>query len=210
MKWKELYNKFNHKMYSRITDIKVPINFEANFKNYYKDNKVFFTIFCVFVILMICLAFYTNIKNIFLAIAFTFFIFVCFFYNNTYTFSLNQQETKIKFGTKTYLIKHDDLLNIYLDKHRSKYFVFFPEYTINIIFKDNESQMILSLPTYLLSKSNIIKLFENIDCVELEQQKELEKQITERKNLIKSIAITVFLIFIAFLITGLVILAIQK
>lgn len=210
MKWRELYEKCNHKMYCRITEIKEPLHISANFKNFYKNNKLTFLITIIIIFALIVLTFHSHISQILLASFFTLLLLILFFYNNSYNLHSDKDSLKVNFGTATYEINFDDLLNIYLDKHKSKYVVFTTEYTINIIFKQGDDQMILSLPTYLLTKKDVKKFFNSIECVELEQQKELEKEEAEHKNMLKAIVIITALVLLVIFITTVIVLLFRK
>lgn len=210
MKWKEIYNKCNHKMYCRITEIKKSISINSNFRKYYNNNKVLFIIIVLVMFALVCIAFHSSFMQFIVAIVFILFIFILFFYNNTYNIKFDNEGIKINYGTNKYEILFDNLLNMYLDKHRSKYFVFISEYTINIIFKQDNEQMILSLPTYLLSKNDVFTIMNNCEYVELKQQAELEKKNKEHKNMIKAMIITIGLVLIAFFIAAIIVVLIKK
>ena len=210
MKWKEIYDKCNHKMYCRITEIKQPLHLNANFKKFYTNNKLKLIIAFAIILAIICIVFHSSIAQIAVALLFFIFIAILFFYNNTYSLKSDEKAINVKYGNNDYKIDFNDLLNIYLDKHKSKYFIFIPEYTVNIIFKQDDEQMILSLPTYLLSKNKVMKFFNNLEYIKLEQQDEFEKEKIDHKNMIRAVIITSALILVAVFITTVIVLLLKK
>lgn len=210
MKWKEIYDKCNHKMYCRITKIKQSLHINANFKKFYGNNKLKLILFFVIILLIVCIVFHSSIAQIFTAMVFITFVEILFFYNNSYSLKTDKKKLNVRYGNNDYEIDFNDLLNIYLDKHRSQYLIFIPEYTINIIFKQDDEQMILSLPTYLICKDEIISFFNSIEYVELKQQSEFEKEKVEHKSMVKSVIITASLILAAIFITTVIVLFIKS
>ena len=169
MKWKEIYDKCNHKMYCRITEIKQPLHLNANLKKFYTNKKLKFNYcFCNDINNNMYYNFTPSIAQIASSIIIFYIYFILFFYNNTYSLKSDEKAINVKYGNNDYKIDFNDLLNIYLDKHKSKYFIFIPEYTVNIIFKQDDEQMILSLPTYLLSKNEVMKFFNNLEYIKEE------------------------------------------
>ena len=68
MKWKDIYNECNNKLYCHITDIQGTPTLHANFKIFVKNNKLKMLIFTIVFLVLLFYAYKLNFASIGVAV----------------------------------------------------------------------------------------------------------------------------------------------
>ena len=212
MKWKEVYSKCNHKKYSQINNIKGELKLQSNIKNFITENKIYVIITILAVIGLIMYASKLNISIILASIGLILVLVFFMTYYSTYRIMSKGDTLLVKVNMNETIIEYKDLVNIFLDKKRDSIFLFIPFYiyTLNIVFYQGETQMLMTLPTMMLKKSDVIKFFSNLNVEVLEQQKEEDKRIEQKKATRKAIIITSIVVLTVLLIVGAIVFTITS
>lgn len=239
MKWKELLKKVNTKKYAIITNVKEEVKFKSNFKNWYESHAFLLYAIIIAIIALVIytyrLQWYKVLIVLFALVLLATFIILRY----TYSFTLNEKGLKIKFFQSEVEIPLEKLLNIFVLKDKNDFLFFIRTYKIGVIFEntkekpkeenkilngfdkisgtsnenselENAEQILLTLPTAMVNKKDIAKLFKSIDVKVIEsQQKEEDEEVNEKKKTKKAILITVLIFALVALITGFIIFAIN-
>lgn len=211
MKWKDIYDKCNTKLYCQITDITGNPTLHANFKIFLKNNKLKILIFTVLFLVLLFYAYKLNFASIGVAVVLALILVYALIYNNTYTIEAKKDKLTCNVDFNKMTIDYTDLINVYLSRKNTKILIFFPIYTysLNIIFiKDNE-QVCMTLSTIMLDKNELTKFFNKFKFEILPQQEQEEERIKEEKQAKKAIYITTTIVLIVMFIILLVVFAIK-
>ncbi len=170
---KEIYNKCNHDKYTQITEIKGRSEVKSNYKNFIINYKI-----PMLIIFLILLALFIYIfRNNPILILYCFGIILLFFifaiYNCTYKLRLNEKTLDLQINFQRTQIKTDDLVTIYLSSEKTR-FLGIPmySYSLNIIYAYNEKPMLITIPTVMSNKKQIVKLFANIETEKIKTEEE--------------------------------------
>lgn len=212
MRWSEIYSKCSNKKYSQINNIKGELKLQSNIKNFITENKLYVIITALVVIGLILYTSKLNISIILASIGMLLVLLFFMAYYSTYKIISKGTTMVIKANMNETRIEYNDLINIFLDKKRDNVFLFIPFYiyTLNIVFYQGDTQMIMTLPTMMLRKNDVMKFFKNLNIEVLEQQKDEDKRIEQKKATRKAITITVVVVLLIFLIVGGIIFAITS
>lgn len=110
-------------------------------------------------------------------------------YNSTYKIALNAKELTIVNNLQKETIQTSNLTNIYISRKKMR-FMGFPFYTyiINIMYVQNDNQMLYSLPTVMLNPKQVINFFSNIKTVKIkDEEEEIDRKEKDKKIVIKTI-----------------------
>lgn len=211
MKWKDIYNKCNNKLYCQITNIEGKTSLHSNFKVFVKNNKIKLIIFTIAFFTLLLYAYKLNFVTIGVAIILTLILIFGLIYNNTYTIETKKDKLLCNVDFNKMTIKYSDLLNVYLSRKNSKILIFFPVYNyfLNIIFIKDEQQVCMTLSTIMLDKNELLKFFENFNFEVLPQQEQEDERIKEDKQAKKAIYITTTIVLIVAFIILMVIFAVK-
>lgn len=213
IKWKNVYDKVNHKEYCKILNIEEPAELKSTFSNYLENYKFALLGLIVF-LLVIFLAFYKSGAQAFLiSVALIFLLLILMVLNNTYRISLkNNKINIIGLFNKKETINCNNLCNVYLKRNKYKYWFFVPIYYYNIVFlyKEGEEIMQYSLSTMMLLKKDIIKFFNHFKFEELSVQKIIDQREKENHETKKIFWITTSIILFITIIVVCIVVAIVK
>lgn len=207
LKFAEVYNKCNHNKYSEITEIKGKSELKSNCKNFFKNYGMI-----ILIITLICLGiFIYTFRNNPISILYCFGIIILLFllslYNSTYKITLNDKELSIYSNLQKETIDSSRIINIYISKKKLRFMgIPFYAYTINVIYLQDNNQMMISLPTVMLSPKQVIKFFSTMSIVKIkDEEEEIEKKEKDKKTVIKTIFYVTFaVLLVASIIYGIV------
>lgn len=211
MKWKDIYNKCNNKLYCQITDIKGSPTLHSNFKIFLKNNKAKILIFMIILLALLFYAYKLNLASIGVAIVLVLILVFALIYNNTYTIEAKKDKFIFDVDFNKMTIKYEDLINIYLSRKNTKMLMFFPIYiySLNVIFIKDEQQVCMTLTTIMLDKNELVKFFDNFKFEVLPQQEQEDEKIKEDRQAKKAIYITTAIVFIVLFVILMVVFAIK-
>lgn len=211
MKWKDIYNKVNNKLYCQITDINGNSSLHSNFKVFVKNYKIQIAIFIVLFFALLFYAYKLNFVTIGIAIVMVLILIFGLIYNNTYTIESKNERMVCNVDFSKMTIKYSDLINIYLSRKNSKMLMFFPVYTysLNIIFVKDGQQVCMTLSTIMLDKNEIIKFFDKFKFEVLPQQEQENERIKNERQTKKAIYITTAIVLIVIFVILLIIFAVK-
>lgn len=206
-KFKEIYSKVNHNKYSQIINIKGKTELKSNCKNFLYNYK--FTIIIVVLVLMILLIY--TFRNtpiaILYSVGFLLALFLLALYTSSYRITLDENELNLYINFQKTTINTNNLANIYLSKEKMHFFGFpVYNYMLNIIYIFNENPMIITLPTVMVDRKKLVKLFSNIETQKIkDEEEEIKAKEKNNKLIIRTIIIvSVIFILLAIIITGII------
>ena len=202
MKWREIYNKCNSKKYSLITNIEQPVMLKSNFANFLDKYKWGLLIGILAFILFLIATLQFNIKILLCCLAITVFLLISLIYYNTFKLIIKDDKLVINIMFREITLKREDLLTVYIEKQKSRILLIIPTffYSINILYKDNDSVNGYSLSTIMLKKKDVINFFNHFEFNVLKKQKEEDKKEEVYNKDIQVFTILAFsIVIIAFL-----------
>lgn len=204
MRWKEVYSKCSNKKYSQINNIRGELKLQSNIKNFIIENKLYVIVTTLIVIGLIMYASKLNISIILASFGLLLILLFFMTYYSTYKIISKRDTLIIKANMNETVIEYKDLINVFIDKKRDSVFLIIPFYiyTLNFVFYQGDTQMIMTLPTMMLRKSDVLKFFSNFNIEVLEQQKEEDKRIEQKKATKKAIIITTIIVLTVIVIVG--------
>lgn len=178
LKFKDVYEKVNHNPYCQVTNILKKFEIKSSFKNLLNNYGKIILLTIIIVLAVLTFTFWNNIEIILCSVGILLLLFIMAIIYNTYKINLTEESLIYKMNMQTTSIPYQNLINIYLNKKKVKiFFIPIPYYTINIVhIADEERVNILSFPTVMLNKKDILMLF---SCFEL---KEYENKIEKTKK----------------------------
>lgn len=211
MKWKDIYNKCNNKLYCQITDITGTPTLHSNFKVFLKNNKLKMLFIGIIFLVLLFYTYKLNFATIGVALIIALILIFGLIYNNTYTIEAKKDKLNCNVDFNKMTINYSDLINIYLSRENSKILMFFPiyKYSLNIIFVKEENQVCMTLSTIMLNKNELVKFFDKFKFEVLPEQEQEEKRISDDKQTKKAIYITTSIVFIVIFVVLMVIFAIN-
>ena len=99
-------------------------------------------------------------------------MFIALIYYNTYRLDIKKDRLKLEITLKSYSIKIDDIVNIYIERKRNFIMLFIPMpyYYINVLYLENEQVKGFSLSTIMVKKEDIKKFFKHFEFQKIEHQ----------------------------------------
>ena len=165
MKWKEIYDKCNHDENNQVTNIFRKFKISSNFKNYIKNYGIATLVILLVIVVFLAFTFRNNIIIVFYSVGLLILLFLLAMFYARYKIELTETQLLVKANSQETDVKYDKLLNIYMCKEKKRIF-FIPiyYYMIKITYiLDEESIGILSLPTIMLNKNQVINFFKSFD-----------------------------------------------
>lgn len=134
-------------------------------------------------------------------------LFLLSLYNSTYKLILDDKELTIFNNLQKESIYISNLINIYMSKKKMRFMgIPFYAYSINVIYVQNDNQMIISLPTVMLNPKQVITFFSNINTIKLkDEEEEIDRKEKDKRTVIKTIFYVSFaVLLVASIIYGIV------
>lgn len=178
LKLKDIYEKVNHNPYCQITNILKKFEIKSNIKNLLQNYGKIILIFGAIIMVALVVTFWNNIEIVLYSVGILLLLSILSIVYNTYKISFNENSLQYKINFQTTCISYDKLVNIYIDKKTVKlFFIPIPYYNIDIVYViDDEKLNILSFPTIMLNKKDIVKLFSCFEVKEYKKQNEKSKK----------------------------------
>ena len=205
--FEEIYNKVNHNKYSQLTNISGKVEIKSSYKNFISNYKIPIIIVALIFLVLIIYTFRSNPLIILYCIIFILFIFGFAMYSSTYKLQLDEKNLKIYINFQEIKIKTDDLANIYLSREKMHLFCFpIYNYTLNFIYIKDNVPMRISLPTIMVNRKKLLKLFSMIETKMIKDEEEeiKEKEKTGRKVILVTIIVLTVILLGAFIIGAII------
>ena len=199
-----IYEKCNHNKYSQLIEICNDLSIESNCRNFILNYKIPIIVILLFVIVLFIYTFRNTPILIFYSLGFLLALFLFSTYNCTYKIKLNQKRLDINVNLQKTQISTKDLANIYLSKEKMRFFGFpIYNYLLNIIYLQNEKPMIITLPTVMINRKQLLKFFSNIKVQKIkDEEEEIERKNKDKKTVIKTIFFVSIIVIVVALILG--------
>ena len=199
MSWKELYKKCNNKKYSAIADIKQPAVLKSTFSIFLDKYKFAILIGTIIFAIFVVLTYKLNFQIFLCILAIFALLIVALIYYNTYKVEIKNNKLIINIMFRKIEISINDIATIYISKYESNLLAIIPfnNYSVNIVYSDNNNIKGYSLSTIMTRKTDIQKFFEKFQFIELKQQEEEDKKdnlYDGIRGIIKGFIIIVFII----------------
>ncbi len=179
--FKQIYEKVNHNKYSQLTNVSGKVQVKSNLTNLIKNYK---TILILIIVILLGLFIYTfrqTPMTILYCVLFLLGLFAFYLYVGTYRLTLDEKNLNLYINFQKTTIDTNSLANIYVSRQKMHFFGFpIYNYLLNIIYMKDNEPMIITLPTVMIDRKNLLKLFSNIKTVKIKDEEE-EKQEKRKK-----------------------------
>ena len=199
---KEIYKKVNHNKYSQIVNLSGKIEVKSNIKNFlYNYKYLLIALFYIIVILFIY-TFRNTPITILYCFGFLLALLLLAMYSASYKILLDEENLNIHINFQNTTIKTNDLINIYLSREKMHLFwIPIYNYSLNIIYNLNDTPMIISLPTVMINRKKLVKLF---SMIETEKIKDEEEEILAKEKNNKIVISTIISVVAIFIIVSII------
>lgn len=199
---KEIYKKVNHNKYSQIVNLSGKIEVKSNIKNFlYNYKYLLIALFYIIVILFIY-TFRNTPITILYCFGFLLALLLLAMYSASYKILLDEENLNIHINFQNTTIKTNDLINIYLSREKMHLFwIPIYNYSLNIIYNLNDTPMIISLPTVMINRKKLVKLF---SMIETEKIKDEEEEILAKEKNNKIVISTIISVVAIFMIVSII------
>lgn len=199
-----IYEKCNHNRYSQLTEISNDLIIESNCRNFILNYKISIIVIFLLVMALFIYTFRNTPVLIFYSLGFLLALFLFSTYNCTYKIRLNKKALTINVNLQKTQINTKNLVNIYLSKERMRFFGFpIYNYSLNIIYLQDEKPMIITLPTVMINRKLLVKFFSGIKVQKIkDEEEEIERKNKDKKTVIKAIIFISIIVIIVALIVG--------
>ena len=203
LKWKDIYNENSKRRYCEITGIKKEdVEIESNSFKTLKERKYLVLVIVLIVIALLIYTFRSDIKILFIVLAFFLVAGVCFFIFNYFKFKCLKDCLYVKFGFNEGKFNYDKLKSVYLSKFND-YSSFLPVkrvYSLVIRYTDGYNRIReLSFPCYFLKPEKVSEFLENFEVKEAVENKFVQY---EKFKVLKLIGKAIIFVLFAIIVIG--------
>lgn len=198
--FKEIYKKVNHNKYSQITNISGKAELKSNLKNFIYNYKILLIILLTIFLILLIYTFKSNPIVILYCLGFLLAFILLIMYSCTYRVTLDENALNLYINFQQTTIKSDDLVNIYISKQKM-HFLGFPiyNYLLNIIYVNNDSPLLISLPTVMINRKKLVKF---LSIIETKKIKDEEEEIIAKEKNNKIVIITIISVIAIFILVS--------
>ncbi len=195
---KSVYEKCNHNKYSKLTNINDTSEVKSTYKNFVINYQIQILLTILVAFLLLIYTFKTNFVVILYCFLLLLGLFLLSIFNSTYKIKLDKNTLNVQINLQETQIPAKDLVNIYLSKDIVRFFGFpINNYMLNIIYMQNENAMLITLPTVMVNRKQLIKLFSNLEIKKIkDEEKETKQKNRNKRKTIMTISIVVFIILL--------------